>query len=148
MPPLPNEARLPEPVMPVPRGWPGSSPPLDEREIFGKAAVAFEQLKRDREEAQAREAQLKIELTEATLAHESDRKKIGFLELENAQLRNDLQTLQSQVNDYRTFLSLQKKTLDAFNIKAPEKKPRAPKPKKENGEPKPAEEPKPEASHE
>jgi hypothetical protein len=95
-----------------------------DREIFGRAAVVFEQIQRDRTEMQRREEQLRIDLTEATLAHEGDRKKIDYLELENAELRNTITTLQTDLNECRTFLSKIKEVLDRFGIQAPPKKPR------------------------
>jgi len=107
-----------------------------DKEIFGRAAVMLEQLKRDREQAQRREGELQVQLTEALLSREGDTQKVSFLELENAELRNTIAGLQSDVEAYRQFMSSVKKVLDNFGITAPPKKPR-------NGKPKP--EPIPEA---
>jgi len=125
IPPPPPVARLPEPP-----------PFLDQvadqdREIFGRAAVMLEQLKRDREHAQQREQELQVQLTEALLSREGDTQKVSFLELENAELRNTIAGLQSDVEAYRQFMSSVKKVLDNFGIVAPPKKPRNGKPKPE-----------------
>jgi hypothetical protein len=96
----------------------------EDKMIFGRAAVMLEQLKRDREDALRREQELQVQLAEAVLSHQSEGKKVIFLELENASLRNDIQTLQSDVERYREFMSKVKGILDLFGIKAPEKKPR------------------------
>jgi hypothetical protein len=106
---------------PAPTPPPREADKTDE-EIFGEAAVMLRQLKRDRETAQQREQQLQVELTEALLARQGDGKKVDFLELENAELRNNIATLQSQIEDYRTFMSRMKEILDRFGIKASEKK--------------------------
>jgi hypothetical protein len=95
-----------------------------DREIFGRAAVMLEQLKRDREDAQRREGELQVQLTEALLHREGDTQKVSFLELENAELRNTIASLQSDVEAYRQFMSSVKKVLDNFGITAPAKKPR------------------------
>jgi len=49
--------------------------------------------------------------------------------LENAELRNTIAGLQSDVEAYRQFMSSVKKVLDNFGITAPAKKPRNGKPK-------------------
>jgi hypothetical protein len=119
MPPLPETAMIPrkitEPtVTPLP-----SAPDFSEHDrkrlVMQEAAVAHDEYMRERAAMQER-----IE------SHANDAKKIGFLELENNQLRTDMQTLQSDLNDIKRYLSLQKQVYDRFNIKAPEKKPRAP----------------------
>jgi len=107
----------------------------EDKMIFGRAAVMLEQLRRDREDALKRERDLQVQLTEAVLAHQGqgqgDAKKIGFLELENAEHRNTIATLQSDVNELRAFLSNARRTVDMlsqilnrFGIEAPPKKPR------------------------
>jgi hypothetical protein len=126
-------ATLPDPKVPPPfyvGGPVGERPPEysqadHDREIFGKAAVMLEQIKRDRDEAQAREDDLKGQLAEAVLARASDSKKIGFLELENIELRNNIAALQSDIEKFREFMSKIKAVLDMFGIKAPEKKRKA-----------------------
>jgi cell shape-determining protein MreC len=115
MPPLP-------PIATLPARQPEPSVQDEDKVIFGRAAVMLEQLKRDREDALRCEQELQVQLTEAVLARQSDVKKIEFLELENAELRNNIQTLQSDVENYRSFMSNVKKILDAFGVKAPEKK--------------------------
>jgi molecular chaperone GrpE (heat shock protein) len=92
----------------------------------------LEQLKRDREAAIQREQELQVQLTEVVLARQGDVKKIDFIELENAELRNNIQTLQSDVENYRRFMSNVKQILDSFGIKAPEKKPRKAKTKQDS----------------
>lgn len=104
----------------------------EDKMIFGKAAVMLEQLKRDREAAIQREQELQVQLTEVVLARQGDVKKSDFLELENAELRNNIQTLQSDVENYRRFMSNVKQILDSFGIKAPEKKPRKAKTKQDS----------------
>jgi hypothetical protein len=97
----------------------------------------------DHEQRVAAEAAMQVaafqrerrELNEKLEAHANDAKKIGFLELENNQLRTEIQTLQSDLNDLRRYLSLQKQVYDRFNIKAPEKKKRVPRAKKTQSAP-------------
>src|SRR5262245_6697902 len=127
MPPLPVTAELPKP----PSFYnPGNEPVPDysqadrDRDILGKAAVIHDQLMRDRADAEQKITDLQIQLDEALLSRQVDGKKTEMLEKENSQLRDTIAKLQSEVNDYRTFMSLQKKALDAWGIKAPEKKPR------------------------
>jgi len=95
-----------------------------ERDILAKAAVIHDQLMRDRADAEKRIADLQIQLTEALLSRQGDGKKTEILELENAQLRNDLQSMQVDLNELRRFMSLVKQVLDKFGIKPPEKRPR------------------------
>jgi hypothetical protein len=124
----PMIAELPPPkvsAMPTLTNVPEFSQADHDREIFGKAAVMLEQIKRDRDEAQAREDDLKGQLAEAVLARASDTKKIGFLELENVELRNNIAALQSDIEKFREFMSKIKAVLDMFGIKAPEKKRKA-----------------------
>ena len=110
--------------------------------IFGRAAVMLEQIKRERETAQ-------VELAEAVLARQADMNKIDFLEKENAQLRldiaqklNDIQTLQSQIAEYRRFMDVWKdmndktrQVFDRFGVKGSPKKERKPRPRKERKAP-------------
>lgn len=127
MPPLPNVAKLPErphDLSEVNLSVPEFSEADQDKMIFGRAAVMLEQLKRDREDALRREQELQVQLAEAVLSHQSEGKKVIFLELENVSLRNDIQTLQSDVERYREFMSKVKGILDLFGVKAPEKKPR------------------------
>jgi uncharacterized protein (DUF885 family) len=115
-----------------PRDLPEFSEADQDKMIFGRAAVMLEQLKRDREDALKREDELKVQLAESVLARQGDANKIEFLELENAELRNNAATLQADLNNFRTFLSNARRTidmlnkiLDSFGIKAPEKKRKA-----------------------
>src|SRR5215471_18190000 len=119
MPSLPVTAELPKP--------PDFSQADQQKMIMQRAAVIHDQLMRDRAEAKEREDQLQIALAEAVLAREGDVKKIGFLELENVQLRNDIATLQSDIEKFREFMSKIKAVLDLWGVKKPEKKPRKPK---------------------
>ena len=122
IPPPPSVARLPE--------LPPSFDQADhDREIFGRAAVLHDQLKRELINAERREQELQVQLTEALLSREGDTQKVSFLELENAELRNTIAGLQSDVEAYRQFMSSVKKVLDNFGITAPQKKPRNGKPK-------------------
>jgi hypothetical protein len=118
MPPLPETAMIPRKIEPTVTPLP-SAPDFSEHDrkrlIMQEAAVAHDEYMRERAAMQE-----KID------SHVNDAKKIGFLELENNQLRTDMQTLQSDLNDIKRYLSLQKQVYDRFNIKAPEKKPRAP----------------------
>jgi chromosome segregation ATPase len=129
-------ATLPEPKVPpmiVGRIIPEYSQEDHAREIFGKAAVmldelkrqraeAQDELKRERAQAQERENDLKGQLAEAVLSRASDSKKIGFLELENVELRNNIAALQSDNNALRELMSKTRGLWDLFGIKAPEKK--------------------------
>jgi len=119
MPPLPTIATLPK--------APEFTDDDRKKLIMSQAAGFVEEYKRDREESKRRFDELQVQYTELVLAHESEKKKSIFLELENASLRNDIQTLQSDVERYRDFMSKVKQILDLFGVKAPEKKPRKPK---------------------
>ena len=138
IPPPPTVATLPErpPERSLQVGRVEFNQTDQDREIFGRAAVMLEQLKRDREEAQRREGELQVQLTEALLSREGDTHKVSFLELENAELRNTIAGLQNDVEAYRQFMSSVKKVLDNFGITAPPKKPR-------NGKAKPEPTPEP-----
>ena len=101
--------------------------------IFAQASGLVDQYKRERLEAQRREHDLQVQLTEAVLARQGDAKKIEFLELENAELRNNIQTLQSDVNalrehmsKFRHVLEVCTQVLNTFGIKAPPKPERKP----------------------
>jgi hypothetical protein len=118
---MPDDRVEPPPVASMPE-------PFNEEDenklIFSKAAVAYEQLKRDRLAAEKREQEMQVQLTEMVLAREGDAKKIDFLELENAELRNDIAALKTDIESYRSFMSSMKKFFDNFGIEAPAKKPR------------------------
>lgn len=116
MPPLPTEATLP--------AVPNFSEADEDTMIFGKAAVILEQFKRERLQLQQEVESLKIQLAEAALGHNGDRKKVTFLELENVQLRNNIQTLQTDLHNMREMWSKVRAVLDMWGVKAPEKKPR------------------------
>jgi hypothetical protein len=115
LPPLPPVATMPEPV-------PEFSTHDEEALIVSRAHLLVEQFKRDRAKAEQICEQLQVELTESVLARQGDVKKVEFLELENAQIRNDLQALQSDIDGYRNLLSLVKQVLDNYGIEAPPKK--------------------------
>jgi len=111
MPTIPRVAELP--------AVPDFSQADEEAMVASQAAAQVVRFKRERQEMQD-----KID------SHANDAKKIGFLELENSQLRTEIQTLQSDLNDLKRYLSLQKQVYDRFNIKAPEKPKRPKKEKK------------------
>jgi molecular chaperone GrpE (heat shock protein) len=119
-----NEKVEPPPIADIPKP---ELPPATEKtdeQIFGEAAVMLHRIKQAREAAQQREQQLQVELTETVLARQGDAKKIEFLELENAELRNNIATLQSEIEDYRASMAKMKEIFDRFGIKPPEKKTR------------------------
>jgi len=126
MPPLPTEARLPE--------IPNFSEADHEAKIYSDAAVQLHRHRKEVADLKNEIDSLRVQLAEATLGHNGSHKKIAVLELENSQLRTEIQTLQSDLNDLKRYLSLQKQVYDRFNIKAPEKKPRK---KKEKPAPEP-----------
>jgi DNA repair exonuclease SbcCD ATPase subunit len=116
---------IPVAVIPQSQTLPSEASQQDEDKIiFGRAAVMLEQLKRDREDAQRREQELQIQITETLLARQADAKKIDFLELDNAELRNNIANLQAQVEEYRTFMGKLKQNFDTFGIKSKQKTPR------------------------
>lgn len=122
-----NYVMVPPPIATLP-------PPLpddNDRTAIVKAAAVYDEIKR-------REEDLQVQLTEAVLARQADKQKIGFLERENAdlrldiaQLQNTIATLQADVLDKDKFMSLVRQVLDKYGIKAPPKKPRPPQRKKE-----------------
>jgi len=122
MPPLPTEATLPD--------VPNFSEADEDTMIFGRAAVILEGFKRERLQLQQEIESLKIQLTEALLGHDGNSKKVAFLELENVQLRNDIQTLQTDLHNMREMWSKVRAVLEHWGVKPPEKKPRKKKEKK------------------
>src|SRR6516165_12685953 len=111
MPTIPRVAELP--------AVPDFSQADEEAMVASQAAAQVVRFKRERAEMQER-----LDL------HANDAKKIGFLEFVNSQLRTEIQTLQSDLNDLKRYLSLQKQVYDRFNIKAPERPKRPKKEKK------------------
>lgn len=117
-PPPPPVAMLPEPVVD------------EELTIMQRAAALHAQMKRTIETAQ-------VELAESVLGRQGDQEKIRFLEKENAELRldiaqlqNDRATLQVDLTEKDRCLSLLQQVLNKFGTKAPPKKERKPKLKK------------------
>ena len=108
-PPLPTIVALPTPL---PRGE--TEAERDAR-VFGEAAVRTDQLRRKIEAAGQRES----ELSERC---ESLQKKVDFLELENAEYRNTIQTLESDKYNKDQVLSKLRQCLDALDVKSPPKK--------------------------
>lgn len=84
--------------------------------IMRKATELVEKYEKEQAGGRKREEALQIALTEETLAHKSTQKKVGFLELENAEIRNNLQAALAQNVDMKRFLSKIKEMLDFFSI--------------------------------
>jgi hypothetical protein len=80
------------------------------------ATALVEKYEREASGARKREEVLQISLTEETMAHQSTKKKVDFLELENAELRNNLQATTAQNDDMKRFLAKIKELLDFFSI--------------------------------
>ncbi len=105
-----------DPIEPPPIAMlPEQTQPDDDAAIFGKAAVLHAQLARKLETAQ-------VNLIEAE-------QKIAFLEKENSELRvqvlelqNNMQTLATQMDADRVFMSVVRRYLDARDIKSVPKK--------------------------
>ncbi len=106
-PPLPTVAALPEPLPPR-----GESDAERDARIFGEAAVRTASLRRTIEAEAERNRLLTAELQEARESLSSERKKSGFLELENAELRNNLQTSEA---DRLAFVETQQRILAAID---------------------------------
>ena len=117
-PPPPAIATLPVPAA-LPRGE--SDVERDAR-IFGEAAVRTASLRRTIEAEAERNNLLTAELEETRGLLASERKKSGFLELENAELRNNLQVSES---DRLAFVETQQRILaaiDRHGVKRPPRK--------------------------
>jgi hypothetical protein len=91
-----NEVVVPPPIATIPFPANGQKPdaPIahdddDETKVAKAAALMVSQFKQEREK-------LQIMCAEATLAVEGSSRRIQQLELDNAELRNNLQALQSQ----------------------------------------------------
>ncbi len=139
---VPPVATLPQPKKELgPDGscpWPEISAHDEESMLVQRAAALHAQLKRSIETAQ-------VELAESVLGRQGDQQKIAFLEKENGELRleiaekaNNIQTLQSQIEEYRHFMNVWKdghvkvgQVFDRFGVKGTPKKERKPRPKKE-----------------
>ena len=102
-PPSPGIATISPPDT-IPRGE--SDADRDAR-IFGEAAVRTNQLRRTIEAEAERNRLLNLDLEETRQLLSSERKKSGFLELENAELRNNLQVSEA---DRLAFVETQQKS--------------------------------------
>lgn len=116
VPPLPTIASVPHPTPPG-----GDGSPLNTATIMSKAnSLLIQQIQNERKSFE----KIQSEAVEVVFRHEQDQKKINYLELENAELRNTIQTLSSQVEDFRKLLGYVKERLDYFEIRKPPAKPR------------------------
>lgn len=127
-----------EPAMKKPLPFhiaPVDTPPNDDHAatVVAQAHSYIEQWKVERIAQQKTIDDLRIELTELALMLESERRKVAALELDLAEAHNNLQTQQSQIEEYRKFMSVWKEmndrtraVFDRFGIQAPPKKERKP----------------------
>ena len=125
-PPLPPIAMLPEPGHMVKHAGEllpaGESDAERDARIFGEAAVRTASLRRTIEAEAERNRLLTVELEETRQLLSSERKKSGFLELENAELRNNLQVSEA---DRLAFVETQQRILaviDRHGVRRPVKK--------------------------
>jgi hypothetical protein len=125
-PPPPPVAMLPEPGHMVKHAGEllpsGESDAERDARIYGEAAVRTAQLRRTIEAEAERNTLLTEELQETLRLLASERKKSGFLELENAELRNNLQVSEA---DRLAFVETQQRILQAIDrhgVKRPVKK--------------------------
>ncbi len=116
------------------------NPPTDEDKrlaVIAQAHIHVEQLRQEREAKDGQIEQLQAEIGRLEHHLQSEFRKSSLLELDIAQLANDKQTLQTELNDKTGFLNTLKdindKTTAAFarlDIKGAAKKVRTPRPKK------------------
>jgi hypothetical protein len=124
-PPPPGIATISPPDV-IPRGE--SDAERDAR-IFGEAAVRHAALRRTIEAEAEHKALLTEELQETLRLLASERKKSGFLELENAELRNNLQAVETDRLALAETCQRILAAIDRHGVKRPVKK---------NGKPKEA----------
>jgi hypothetical protein len=89
---------------------------LDPVAIMTQVTKVIERYVADAKEQELHTQKLQIELTESLLAQEAFRKKIDFLELENIELRNNLQTSEAANYDKTKTLESLRSALDGLGI--------------------------------
>jgi hypothetical protein len=109
---LPPIATIPKPA----RTTAGPVRELDPVAIMTQVTKVIERYVADSKEQELHTQKLQIELTEALLAQEALRKKVDFLELENIELRNNLQTSESANYDKTKTLESLRSALDGLGI--------------------------------
>jgi hypothetical protein len=124
------------PAIPTIALLPHPTPPDEETRlrVISQAHSYVEQIKVERANDRAQIDTLHGEIAELVLMVESEKRKNGVLEADLAELHNTITTLQSQVEDYRRFLSLVRQCIDKWDVKPLPKKER--KPRKEKHPPK------------
>lgn len=105
---------------------------LNAAAIMEQATAVVRKFENEHLAAQTEIEKLSAAVIQAAADQKSDRQKIGFLELENLQLRNDIQTLSATVEGYRQFYERILEKCDEFDIK------RQPKPARAKRERKPS----------
>jgi hypothetical protein len=123
MPPLPETAMIPRKVVePRPTPLP-SAPDFSEHDrkrlVMQEAAVAHDEYMRERAIMQ-----------ESIDAAKGDKREIEFLKIENASLHNEIQQLQTKVEEFNKFHSVMCGYWQRWSIKPPEKKKRVQRAKK------------------
>lgn len=123
----PMEEMFVPPVAVIPELIKEAPPPTnghadDEAKIIEQAALQVHQFKQERE-------RLQVLCTEATLSIAAANKRIKSLELDNAEMRNNLQNMATQcealrqeASDLRAFFSSIRAQLDHFEIPLPVRK--------------------------
>lgn len=114
-----NQWTSPEPQVPVERDERGA--------IIAQAHVFVEQWKQERAADKQEIESLKAEIAEEVLRSGAERRRADNMALDLATALNNIQTLQSQVEEYRKFMSMVRQLFDRWDIKKQPKKERKPK---------------------
>lgn len=109
----------PEPQVPMERDERGT--------IIAQAHVFVEQWKQERLADKQEIESLKAELAEEVLRSAAERRRADNMALDLATALNNIQTLQSQIEEYRKFMSMVRQLFDRWDIKKQPKKERPPK---------------------
>lgn len=107
---------------------------LNAAAIMEQATAVVRKFENEHLAAQTEIERLSGAVIQAASEQKSDRQKIAFLELENLQLRNDIQTLSATVEGYRQFYERIIEKCDEFEIKRRPKPARAKRGRKQEHE--------------
>ncbi len=128
-------------IIPPVATMPDPKPPTDEDQklaVIAEAHVFVDQLRQERAADRGQIEDLQAEVGNLAHALQGERRKSGLLELDLAEAHNNVQTLQSQIEEYRHFMNVwrdmhdkTRSVFDRFGIKGKPKVERKAKPKKE-----------------
>ena len=138
LPPLPVQQTIPLPAKEPPvSNHQGTVRNGDNLAVLTKAHEIVQKIEAERDADKAEIDKLKGELAELTMRLASEKRKVDALHLDLVTAANNTAVLQTQCNEMRQLLSLQRQLMDRWEIKAPPKKVRPRKVKAVKAEPVP-----------